>query len=80
MNFDPDNTVVQLCIQGMDREGEGNIKNASDLLLQAWAEAMTDIEKFTAANYVARYQNSTRDKIKWDEIALHFALKTEDDS
>lgn len=37
-------------------------------------------EKFTAAHYVARHQISVEAKLKWDEIALHLALKSNDEN
>ncbi|MEO5890071.1 MAG: rRNA adenine methyltransferase [Ferruginibacter sp.] len=75
MNFDPNNKVMQLCAQGMGLEGEGKIQEASDLFLKAWDESITDLEKFTAAHYVARHQRTITGKLKWDETALFFALK-----
>jgi hypothetical protein len=75
MEFDPNNNVVKLCAQGMEMEGKGKPEEASSLFLQAWNEATNDFEKFTAAHYVARHQQSIADKLKWDETALQLALK-----
>ncbi len=61
-------------------EAEGKPGDASALFQQAWAEATTDLEKFTAAHYVARQQKKVADKLAWDETALQFALQIEDDS
>src|SRR5688572_23030565 len=80
MHFDPDNKVVQLCAQGMGFEGEGDMAQAKKSFLNAWAEATTDLEKFTSAHYVARHQDSALEKLKWDETALNFALKIEETS
>lgn len=80
MEFDPNNNVVKLCLQGMDMEGKGRPEEASSLFLQAWNEATTDFEKFIAAYYVARHQKNVPDKLKWIETALRFALKMNDDS
>ena len=80
MEFSPTNNVVKLCIQGMDMEAKGNPEAASRLFLQAWNEATNDFEKFTAAHYVARHQDTVADKLKWHETALQFALKINDDS
>ena len=79
MQFDPDNHVVKLCAQGMDEEAQGKMDEAAKLFLQGWNEATTNLEKFTAAHYVARRQNSVLDKLKWDETALSFALILNDD-
>ena len=80
MEFDPNNKVVILCAQGMDMEGKGRPEEASKLFLQAWNEATNDFEKFTAAHYVARHQNSVTGKLKWDETALQLALQINNDT
>lgn len=79
MQFDVNNNVVKLCARGMNLEGEGKKEEALKIFQQAWDEASTDVEKFTAAHYVARHQNSVSDKLHWDETALHFALKINDE-
>ena len=78
MEFDPNNNVIKLCVQGMDMEGKGKPWEASRIFLQAWNEAINDFEKFTAAYYVARHQENVRDKLKWLETSLQFALKIND--
>jgi len=78
MEFNPNNNVIKLCVQGMDMEGKGKAEEASRIFLQAWNEAINNFEKFTAAYYVARHQNSVRDKLKWLETSLQFALKIND--
>jgi len=76
MEFNPNNNVVRLCVQGMDAEGKGKPEEASRLFLQAWNEATDDFEKFIAAHFVARHQQTVADKLQWLETALQFALKT----
>jgi rifampin ADP-ribosylating transferase len=80
MEFDPRNNVVKLCVQGMEMEGKGKPEEASRLFLQAWNEATTDFEKFTAAHFVARHQQNISDKLKWLETALASALKINNES
>jgi rifampin ADP-ribosylating transferase len=80
MEFNPNNHVIQLCIQGMDMEAKGNPGEASKLFLQAWNEATNDFEKFLGAYYVARHQKNVPGKLKWLETTLQFALKINDDS
>jgi len=80
MQFEPDNKIVKLCALGMDLEGEGKNEEAAKVFLEAWDQASDDKEKFTAAHYVARHQNSVSDKLKWDKTALNLALKIKDDS
>ena len=74
MKFSDDNEVVALCVKGMEFEGQGKLTEASNLFNKAWNAATTDFEKFTAAHYVARHQNSVSDKLNWDKTALHHAL------
>ena len=78
MEFNPSNNVIKLCLQGMEMEGKGKPEEASRIFLRAWNEATEDFEKFTAAYYVARHQKNVRDKLKWLETSLHFALKIND--
>jgi len=80
MEFNPNNNVIKLCIEGMGMEEKGNPEEASRLFLLAWNEATNDFEKFIAAYYVARHQNNVPDKLKWLETSLQFALKINDDS
>src|SRR5262245_62243391 len=78
MEFNPSNKVIKLCLQGMEMEAEDRLEEASRIFLQAWNESTNDFEKFTAAYYVARHQETVRDKLKWLETSLQFALKIND--
>jgi tetratricopeptide (TPR) repeat protein len=80
MEFNPNNTIVKLCLQGMDMEERNKPAEASKLFLQAWDEATNDFEKFLATHYVARYQKNVIDKLKWLEMNLQFALKINNDT
>ena len=62
----------------MDMEGKGKPEEASRLFLHAWNEATNDFDKFTAAYYAARHQKNVRDKLKWLQTSLQFALKIND--
>ncbi len=79
MEFSPNNNVVKLCVQGMDKEGKGRPEEAGRLFLQAWNESTDDYERFLAAHFVARHQNNVRDKLHWLETALQCALRIDDD-
>ena len=74
MEFNQNNKVVQLCVKGMELEGQGQLKQACILFNDAWNIAADDFEKFTAAHYVARHQKSILDKLDWDQVALNHAL------
>jgi len=78
MQYDKNNNIVKLCASGMELEAQRKNTEALELFFQAWMEASNDIEKFTAAHYVARHQNNTLDKLKWDQTALRLALKLDD--
>jgi tetratricopeptide (TPR) repeat protein len=80
MDFDTDNTVVKLCVQGMNEEGAGNPQEALRFFQKAWDEARDDFERFTAAHYVARHQATIADKLHWNTTALHYALKADKNS
>lgn len=80
MEFNPNNNVIKLCVEGMGMEEKGKPGKASRLFLQAWNEAKNDFEKFTAAYYVARHQKNASDKLKWLETALQSALRINDPS
>jgi hypothetical protein len=78
MEFSPSNAIVKLCVQGMSMGGEGRPDEASQVFLQAWNEAANDFEKYMAAYFVARHQESVRDRLEWLETSLQFALKIND--
>jgi len=75
MEFNPNNNIIKLCMQGMGFEEKGKVEEASKLFLQAWSEGTNDFEKFIAAYYVARHHQNVTDKLKWLETALQLALK-----
>ncbi len=64
MEFNPENTVVKLCLQGMGMEEKGKLEEAGKLFLQAWSEVAADLEKFLSAHTVARYQDDSLEKLK----------------
>ncbi|MDO3641850.1 hypothetical protein [Mucilaginibacter sp. L3T2-6] len=80
MQFDPNNSVVKLCAEGMQAEAEGNIEHAHGLFQQAWDIAENDFEAFTAAHYLARNQKNPEDVLKWNLEALERAKKLPDDT
>jgi tetratricopeptide (TPR) repeat protein len=80
MEFNPNNTVIQLCMQGMNLEDKNQPGQALDLFLQAWNGATNDFERFIAAWYIARRQLNVSDMLKWYETALQLALKVNNDA
>jgi hypothetical protein len=79
MSFDESSKVIEICAQGMSLEGQGKPEEASGMFNQAWEIAGNDFEKFISAHYVARHQPDFKKKLEWDERALSFALKIEDE-
>lgn len=77
--FDTDNPVVKLCAQGITTEGTGDIAGAKALYRQAWEMATNDVERFTAAHYMARNQ-SPQQQLHWNRLAVDYALKVSDES
>jgi tetratricopeptide (TPR) repeat protein len=80
MEFNPNNKIIKLCLQGIGMEEKGKPEEASQLFHQAWDEAINDFEKFIATHYVARYKKNVSDKLKWFETSLQFALKINNDT
>jgi len=80
MEFNPNNHIVKLCLQGMNMEAKGNPEEAGKLFLQAWNEATNDFEKYLTAFYLAQQQTDVSAKLKWFETALQFALKADNHS
>lgn len=78
MEFNPNNPVIQLCMQGIGLEEKGRTDEAYALFLQAWNKATTNFEKFTAAYYVARHQKDVAEQLIWYETALKLALSIDD--
>ena len=79
MQFDNNNPVIQLCAQGMQKEGEGNPNVAKQLFYEAWKMAATPVDKFVAAHYVARHQETVEEKLAWNEKCLGIALLIADE-
>lgn len=78
MEFSPNNPIIKLCLQGVDLEGNSKPEEVGRIFLQAWKEATNDLEKFLAAYFVTRHQESVSGKLKWLETSLQLALKIND--
>lgn len=77
MEFSPFNTVVKLCLQGLDFEDKNQNEQAKLVFHQAWDEATNDFERFLAAHYIARHQNTVAERLHWLETALTCAIKVD---
>jgi len=77
--MDTNNTVIQLCIQGAQAEFEHRLEDARALYQQAWKLHTDDYEACIAAHYVARFQDSAEESLKWNQIALEHAEAVNDE-
>lgn len=78
MILDPNNRIVQYCANGMQLETEGKNSEAKALYQIAWDQAVNNFEKFTAAHYLARQQETIPEKLKWDLKSLELAFAVDD--
>jgi len=70
---DPTNPVVQLCVQGTQAEYAGRPAEAAALYRRAWEVAQDDYEACIAAHYVARFQATPEEALRWNLEALRRA-------
>lgn len=80
MEFNPNNKIVKLCLQGMGLEEKGEHEEAGKQFLKAWNEASHDFEKFISSYYISANKKNVADKLKWLETTLQLALQLIDDS
>jgi tetratricopeptide (TPR) repeat protein len=73
MRLDPDNPVVQLCVDGMQAEAAGELDTARELFQQAWDARLDDVDACVAAHYLARRQTTAEDVLLWNQRALDHA-------
>lgn len=79
MAIDLDNPVINLCVKGTQAEFKGKKEAACKLYRQAWNAAMNDYEACIAAHYVARCQNSPKEILRWNRVALERADAVHDE-
>jgi hypothetical protein len=78
--MDTNNPVIQLCMQGVRAEFEGRLGAARNLYQQAWDISQDDYQACIAAHYVARFQETPEERLRWNQEALHCANRIEDGS
>ncbi len=74
------NPVIQLCMEGTHAEFEGRIEDARILYQQAWDARQDDYDACIAAHYVARFQDSVEESLRWNYLALKHANAVHDES
>jgi len=77
--MDTTNPVIQLCIQGAQAEFEHRLDDARALYQQAWKLHADDYEACIAAHYLARFQDSAEETLRWNQIALERANLVNDE-
>lgn len=77
--MDPNNPVVQLCVRGMQAEGEGRPDEARALFQQAWDASTDDYEACIAAHYLARHQATPEETRHWNQVSLDRARAVDDE-
>ena len=80
MEFNPNNSIVKLCLLGAEMQSKGEWEKANQFFIQAWNDASYDFEKFISAHFLARHQRDPAGKLQWFETALQLALKINDDT
>jgi hypothetical protein len=73
MKMNLNNPVIQLCMEGSRAEFEHRLEDARALYQQAWEARTDDYEACIAAHYVARFQESPEESLRWNRLALMYA-------
>jgi hypothetical protein len=79
MQFDPENKIIKLCVDGMNAEARGACEEAMELFQSAWDHSTNDFERFTSAHYLARNQQAPEDRLKWNLEAMSYARAIENE-
>jgi hypothetical protein len=77
--MDLNNPVIQLCMDGTRAEFEHRLDDARVLYQQAWVARTDDFEACIAAHYIARFQDTAEESLRWDQIALDHAKAVTDE-
>jgi hypothetical protein len=77
--MDLSNPIIQLCMAGTRAEFEHRLTDASVLYQQAWEVRTDDYEACIAAHYVARFQDSAEESLRWNQMALEHADAVKDE-
>ena len=69
--------IAALFVRAMELEGRGETLTAKKIFYQAWDEAANDLDRITAAHFLAWRQNTVPEKLEWDRQALRLAQSNE---
>jgi len=75
LNIDITNPVIE----GSRAEFEHRLDDARILYQQAWDVHTDDYEACVAAHYVARFQETSEESLRWNQIALDHAKAVNDE-
>jgi tetratricopeptide (TPR) repeat protein len=78
--MDPTNPVIKLCMAGIRAEFEGRARAAHNLYQQAWDTSKDDYEACIAAHYLARFQETPEERLRWNQEAFERANRVNDES
>ncbi len=73
------NPIIQLCMEGARAEFEHRLEDARVLYQQAWDARKDNYDACIAAHYVARFQDSAEESLRWNQIALDHANAVKDE-
>lgn len=77
--MDISNPVIQLCMDGTRAEFEHRLEDARVCYQQAWEARTDDYDACIAAHYVARFQDTAAESLRWNQLALAHADAVKDD-
>jgi tetratricopeptide (TPR) repeat protein len=77
--MDTNNPVIQLCVEGTRAEFEHRPEEARAFYQQAWEARLDDYDACIAAHYVARFQQSPEETLRWNQVALSHADAVNDE-
>ena len=71
--MDINNPVIKLCMEGTRAEFEHRMDDARSCYQMAWDARTDDYDACIAAHYLARFQESSEETLRWNQIALDHA-------
>ncbi len=77
--MDINNPIIQLCMAGTRAEFEHRIEDALVHYQQAWEARTDNYDACIAAHYVARFQDSAEESLRWNQVALEHANAVNDE-
>ncbi len=79
MEIDPNNPVVQFCVEGVKAEAAGKAEEALSFYMRAWDARKDEYDACVASHYVARFQKTPETILDWNQKSLSAADQVKDD-